>query len=72
VAGIAMKYIVLSILLSIVAVFGVEAAEGKEKLGTFSLYFNLFAEGCLRSSKQELRPMIRNVALTKVLGPSIQ
>jgi hypothetical protein len=34
-----MKYIVLSTLLSIVAVFGVEAAEGKERLGTFSLYF---------------------------------
>ena len=44
VAGMAMKYIVFSILLSIV-VFGVELAEGEEKLGTFSLYFenDLFA-----------------------------
>jgi lipid A 3-O-deacylase len=41
----AMKYIVFSILLSIVA-FGVESAEGDEKLGTFSLYFenDLFAD----------------------------
>lgn len=40
-----MKYIVFSIPLSIVVVFEVESAEGKEKLGTFSLYFenDLFA-----------------------------
>ena len=34
-----MKYIIFSILLTIAAVFGVESAEGKEKLGTLSFYF---------------------------------
>jgi len=33
------KYIIFSTLLPIAAVFGVESAEGKEKLGTFSFYF---------------------------------
>jgi len=34
-----MKYIIFSILLTIAAVFGVESAEGKKRLGTFSFYF---------------------------------
>ncbi|MBW2610489.1 MAG: DUF2219 family protein [Deltaproteobacteria bacterium] len=34
-----MKYMVLLLLLGIAPFFYLESAEGKEKLGTFSLYF---------------------------------
>ena len=66
----AMKYIVISILLSIVVVFGVEAAEGKEKLRTFALesvYYSIVSSFPMPGFSGQKSSMDRNTTLPLVL-----
>lgn len=70
VAGMAMKYMVFSILLSIVVVFGVETAEGKEKLRTFALesvYYSIVSSFPMPGFSGQKSFMARNTTLPLVL-----